>query len=82
MALVSHYTDGSKESVDAKDVHYYSFTNDTEVNDDFQPWIDVCYKKVEIKECNDDYGKVCRESVICSATFRSLLIYCFIFTTS
>jgi len=58
VALVSHYTDGSDEREDAKDVRYYSFTNDTEVEEDFLPWIDVCYKKVEIKECNDDYGKV------------------------
>lgn len=55
VALVSHYTDGSDDRTDAKDVRYYNFNNETD--EDIQPWLDVCYKEVEIKECEDEEDK-------------------------
>lgn len=56
VALVSQYVDGSDESTDAMDVRYYNFDNVTE--EDKQPWLDICYKEVEIKECEEPYEPV------------------------
>jgi len=56
VAIVNHYTDGTDESVDFKDVRYYNFDNVTE--EDVLPWLDVCYKKVEIHECEEPYEGV------------------------
>lgn len=57
VALVNHYTDGSQEDTDAVDVRYYNMGNETE-KEDYQPWIDICYKKVPVKKCDEDNGFV------------------------
>jgi len=56
LALVSQYVDESDERTDAMDVRYYGYDN---VTDEYmQPWVDVCFKRVDIPECeDDDYDK-------------------------
>lgn len=56
LALVSQYVDDSDERTDAMDIRYYGFDN---VTDEYmQPWVDVCFKRVPIEECEDgDYDK-------------------------
>lgn len=53
VALVNYYTDGSPQNTDAIDVRYYNYGNETD--EDFQPWIDVCYKNVPIEKCKYGY---------------------------
>ena len=44
---MNKYTDGSTEGTSAKDIRYYSFTNDSDVTE-YIPYIDICYKIVEV----------------------------------
>jgi hypothetical protein len=59
VALVNTYTDGSDQYTDATDVRYYGFENETE-SEYYQyiPYIDVCYKIVEIETCSYGYDEV------------------------
>jgi len=57
VALVNTYTDGSSERTNAKDVIYAGYTNSTDM-EDYIPWIDVCYKSVEIPGCTPPYEEV------------------------
>lgn len=59
VALVNTYTDGSDQYTDATDVRYYGFENETE-SEYYQyiPYIDVCYKVVEIETCSYGYDEV------------------------
>jgi len=56
IALVNEYSDGSNEGTDARNVKYYSFDNETLINTEkgFVPFIDICYKEVEIRQCGDN----------------------------
>jgi len=50
VAIVNQYTD-EPERTDAAEVRYVTFNNVTDKT--LQPWIDVCYKTVEVKECTE-----------------------------
>lgn len=53
-ALVNSYSDGSPETTSAKDIRYYGFHNNT----DTDPYIDICYKIVEIPHCKNEDGDI------------------------
>lgn len=59
VGLINTYTDGSDQYTDATDVRYYGFENETE-SEYYQyiPYIDVCYKIVEIETCSYGYDEV------------------------
>jgi len=51
IVLISHYTDGSiDENTDSQDLRYYGLDED---NEEYVPYIDVCYKVVEIQQCEE-----------------------------
>lgn len=62
VAIVNTYTDGSSERTNAMDVRYYDYTNNTDL-ENYIPWIDVCYKAVEIPRCTPPYKEISADVV-------------------
>jgi len=56
-ALVNEYEDGSPERTNAKDVRYYSYDESLPDPDDY-PFIDICYKEVEVEHCEEGEEEV------------------------
>ena len=59
-ALVNSYSDGSSERTSAKDIRYYGYHNDT----DTDPYIDICYKIVEIPRCENEDNDIVEVRVL------------------
>lgn len=58
IALVNEYSDGSSENTDAVNIKYYAYANESSTDSEFVPYIDICYKQVEVKQCGNDSSAV------------------------